>query len=418
VIASQPCTKHRTATALRVALVALVLVGVPLATPAAQADVPSTAASVGDGWDGLNANVPGGFPSWNALFEVQNKMHVVVDEVRAAAQAARSSGFTNAITAPERREVLLYWKGALPGAVEKVIDARRGDMPVRVIPARYSEAELLPEVERIGRDPRVTEAYRESDGSGITVVLLGRQLDGATGNPAWLTSSIALKVFDGGVRGVPMSRQDDSPPWYAGARTTICTTGFAVTAAGISSLLFAAHCGTQTVKDPAGQTIGTVFGTDWNTDTQLIRADSSPKTWDGPVNSDYRKSVQGSQPSSEGDWLCTSGAWSGVRCGVQVRRLWQSFDGVYPLVMSEQVDGRNAGGQGDSGGPVFTLPAPDNGKVIAKGIMSRGDRNYLVACTGLTVGPDAGKPRLCFKRLYYVDVNQTLIKYGATLKTE
>jgi hypothetical protein len=110
---------------------------------------------------------------------------------------------------------------------------------------------------------------------------------------------------------------------------------------------------------------------------------------------------------------------SGILCGIKVRLRDQTQTGVSPLVMAEHVDiygnndYRNAGGQGDSGGPLFSLPSPDNGKVIAKGMMSRGGGdNYRATCTGKSVSG-----RQCWWRVYLVDLVQALGWYNATIVT-
>ncbi|GAA4247268.1 hypothetical protein [Dactylosporangium darangshiense] len=70
-----------------------------------------------------------------------------------------------------------------------------------------------------------------------------------------------------------------------------------------------------------------------------------------------------------------------------------------------RVDHAVASGSGDSGGPVFSLPSPDNGKVIAKGIISGGDNGTVVSC---------GAGTTCTWRSYYADIQESLGWYGLT----
>jgi hypothetical protein len=117
--------------------------------------------------------------------------------------------------------------------------------------------------------------------------------------------------------------------------------------------------------------------------------------------------------------VCTSGSWSGIRCSIKVLQYNVGHEGVSPLVWAERTDSTQAVGVGDSGGPVFELPAPDNGKVIAKGVISIGDGRTFTSCVaGERNGPD-GRPRACYYQFYYVDVAVTFaeVYVGARLKT-
>jgi hypothetical protein len=82
-----------------------------------------------------------------------------------------------------------------------------------------------------------------------------------------------------------------------------------------------------------------------------------------------------------------------------------------PFGGSHHQSNQSAAGPGDSGGPVFELPNPDDGWAIAKGLISGGEpRTTPAPCTGV--------PRnRCSSTLYYADMTQTLAYYGATLLT-
>jgi hypothetical protein len=219
-----------------------------------------------------------------------------------------------------------------------------------------------------------------------------------------------------------LTRQNDSSPYYAGARiygALACTTGWAINHASplspeTTKLLTAAHCQVSgsSFTDGGGDTVGPVTNRSTSRDTEIINARGAGRMWDGPWNeTSYTKAVQGATFSNIGNWLCTSGSYSGVRCNIQVLFNNQSVGFVFPLVIAARSGGGNAGGQGDSGGPVFELPGPDNGKVIAKGIISVGIDGYTTPCTGQPV------TRTCYSRIGYADVTQTLNYYGATIRT-
>ncbi|MCP2323516.1 hypothetical protein HDA40_002023 [Hamadaea flava] len=112
--------------------------------------------------------------------------------------------------------------------------------------------------------------------------------------------------------------------------------------------------------------MGTLGNRNTTRDIALVDARGTGRMWDGPWNeSSVTKGVQSATFSAVGNWLCTSGAASGVRCGIQVKSNNQTIGGQSPMVIAEQTGHLNAAGQGDSGGPVFEIPAPDNGRVIA-----------------------------------------------------
>jgi len=85
-------------------------------------------------------------------------------------------------------------------------------------------------------------------------------------------------------------------------------------------------------------------------------------TWNNPAG--YDKKVIGYGDVSIGDAICTSGANSGVHCGLRVGAMPVKFDDHYPYVpnssfntiyaQSPFVPMTAANCQGDSGGPVLT----------------------------------------------------------------
>jgi hypothetical protein len=82
------------------------------------------------------------------------------------------------------------------------------------------------------------------------------------------------------------------------------------------------------------------------------------------------------------------------------------------MVMARRTDGQSAVGDGDSGGPVFSLPSPDNGKVIAKGIISGASVDGKVTCPA---GTDWWVE--CSSIVYFADVKTAMGVYGLTIKT-
>ncbi|GIH02469.1 hypothetical protein Rhe02_05360 [Rhizocola hellebori] len=370
----------------------------------------------------IRDRVPGGFASWGDLFTYQGVMNQGLAEIVAAGQSAPFSGFGNAIAAPESRQLVIYWKGEVPSQVLAAVETVRQRVPVKLLPAKYTRQELAAAVLALSKHPEIVEAAPQSDASGVSVT----RRKGAASTVAAQDTVRKLGVAvsfgpDRAASHLPFSRQDDKAKWSAGGRTAKCTTGFAVKQGGREKLLSAAHCalndGEQVVKEIAFGTanptmyVGTLEQRSVARDVGLIHANGGSKggMWDGPYLSTQYKIVSGATPSVEGNWLCTSGAVSGVLCGLRVTQILASNGPYFPLVRADQVNGLTGGGEGDSGGPVFELPNPDNGTVIAKGIFQGGDRDYAVACAGQVL------PRECSSRIYYADVIDTLDFYGASI---
>lgn len=160
--------------------------------------------------------------------------------------------------------------------------------------------------------------------------------------------------------------------------------------------------------------MGTVSGDDNAHDRLLIDTSSAGQIYDGGVGTgELTKLVVGSSRSRVGDFLCTSGAFSGSRCNIRVQAINQTISVgylIFQAVMAEQIDRTNAAGNGDSGGPVLSLSADPN-KVIAKGTITAIDSFAPAPCTGVP----AGGGRTCSWRMFSIDVADSLTAYGATI---
>jgi len=359
--------------------------------------------------------VPGGVSSWAELMSVQQRLDT-------AAQRIADIGdkdYTGIVVSAEKDTLTVYWKGGRPsGAAAAAVDAARDAGSVRVLPARYSEKEMLAAADRVVRVGGVAAVTPKVDGSGLTVSV------GPGIRPAVpLTSEVPITRVDTAQQPQLASRGDDSPPYWGGARWYSplggCSSGFAISIAGASKMLSAGHCANNgdTAVDGGGQVMGTVSGVDKGHDRLFINTWSAGRIYDGGVGTgEFSKPVVGAAHSFVGDWLCTSGAYSGARCNEQVKAVNQTiYVGYYitQLVMAEQVDHTNAVGNGDSGGPVFSLYWADYNKVIAKGTNTAIDTSTQVPCTGVPTGGG----RICAWRFYYVDVVNSLNAYGASIIT-
>jgi hypothetical protein len=332
---------------------------------------------------------------------------------------ARDGNYTGIVVSAENHQLTVYWKGGRPtDTAARAIAAAQQQDTVKVLPARYSEQELLARANRLVRAGGVASVTPKVDGSGLSVsVAPGRKRLSPN------TSDVPLAQTEAPQQPQLASRGDDSPPYWGGARWSTsagsCSTGFAISIGGNSKMLSAGHCASNgaTASDGGGQVMGTVSGDDDLHDRLYINTWSAGRIYDGGVGTgEFSKPVVGASHSFVGDWLCTSGAYSGARCNEQVKAVNQTIwvgHSITQLVMAEQVDHTNAIGNGDSGGPVFSLSASDFNKVIAKGTNTAIDTSTQVPCTGIPTGGG----RICAWRFYYVDVVNSLNAYGASIIT-
>jgi hypothetical protein len=253
------------------------------------------------------------------------------------------------------------------------------------------------------------------DGHGLKVVAqspsedMRRQLEQTAGAP--------ITLERGNV--TPTTRADDNAPFWGGAiihsPTGTCSSAFGVhdQSSGARYLVTAAHCGNKgdVFKAPSGAIIGNVTwsGYDQRIDAALIAANSGNEVYDGDWNNGdgYAKPVAGYANTVVGQSVCVSGAASGVRCGNRVAMRGVSISVKGHSVVedyAEQKDGLEAVGNGDSGGPVFSVSPSDNyARVTALGVISaRSD--YVVTCRGL---PDSR--RVCSSNFYFARFNNLKI---------
>ncbi len=350
---------------------------------------------------------PPGFRSWDQLMAVQQRLDAAADRIK----ARRDNAFTGIVVSAEQRRLTVYWKdGRPPAAATNTINEARRDGSVQVLAARYSEAELLAEANRVARMDGATAVSPNIDGSGLSVSF-------APGRQTAITSNVPITQTDTAAPQLA-SRGNDSPPYWGGARWNGCTTGFAISIGGVSKMLSAGHCAANgnTARDGGGDVMGTVSGDSNAYDRLYINTSSAGQVYNGGVGTgEFSNPVIGASSNRVGDYVCTSGAYSGTRCNIQVTAINQTINVgylIYQTVRAEKVDRTNAAGNGDSGGPVLSVAA-DPTKVIAKGTITAIDPSTAVPCTGVP----AGNGRTCSWRMYYVDVVNSLSAYGASIIT-
>lgn len=368
-----------------------------------------------------STEVPGGFASWADLLRIQHRMNTAAERIIRAVQRGENSGFAGIIADPTNRELRVYWKGEAPAAL---ITTTRGIVPTRVLPAAHSQRELLAVAARLRAKvgDKITTVGPRADGAGL---LVGTQ-NGLRGAAKLAGVPVTVQT---GVAAAPATRWDDTAPWWGGAawrNATAgggCSTGFAVYHGGVQRMLSAGHCAdvNQIATDPTGQVIGPVVAANTFTDTLIIAGYSAGRVFNnsidafGGVVSEFSNPVIGGWASQVGNWVCTSGAYSGTRCGIQVvaRDLCINVRGIGIIcgqVQAENVARTNAAGEGDSGGPVEFVNPYNLTQVYATGTNTAIDTvNTSVPCTGYV--PTG---RVCAWRVYYEDIYNGMLGVGAT----
>jgi len=152
-----------------------------------------------------------------------------------------------------------------------------------------------------------------------------------------------------------------------------------------------------------------------DTDSLYIPAESSaPRIYDGGVGvGEFSKPITGSTLLFPGQYVCTSGAATGVYCNIMITSTENIFfppDGSFVdgVALATEQAGAVATGLGDSGGPVFTL-APDTGKAIAAGLMIGGMDDVPCTISG---------PARCFKSVAFVYIGYVLEAHDLRLLTQ
>jgi hypothetical protein len=356
---------------------------------------------------------PGPSKNWADLMKVQARLDAAADKIG----AEKGEGFAGFVVSAETGKLKVFWKGQPPAKVNKVIEAQRAaNVGVDVMPARFSEKELIAAANRVVKKEGVTEVAPDPEGKGLIV--------GAKRGHKPTDESVPVIKLETS-EPTPLSRNDDWAPYWGGARWGPnasgqgCSTGFAISIGGASKMLSAGHCGAngQTARDGGGQVMGSIAGDNNGLDLLYINAWSAGRIYDGGVGvGEFSKPVAYASRSYVGDWLCTSGSYSGAVCGIRVTATGLTINIGYPvygIVRAEQVWHTNAAGNGDSGGPVFSLSADPN-RIIAKGTITAGDLGSAPAvCTGVPASASRG----CTWRMYYADIATALNLYWASIVT-
>ncbi|MDX8034793.1 hypothetical protein SK803_31645 [Lentzea sp. BCCO 10_0856] len=359
-----------------------------------------------------------------ALMATQDELHEV------AGRIGKGSGFSGFYVDAATKTLNVHWKGTVPAkARTEAVVARAKGLKVRFHPAKHSQAELRAEADRLTKaDTSITGVTVKYDGSGLVV----KQTTSGFSAKSAPRSSVAVEVETGAVE-LAASRNADSPLYKGGAFIRnvdwqqSCSSGFAVVSnpSNTEGLLTAAHCGwlSTTYNNGAGQLIGTVGTVTAQSDGAVISASGEPKVWIGDSiqneANQYGLDVVGADETLPGDWLCTSGAFSGTICEIRavqtgLQAWFEGFGMVFDLVEAVHTGGYSAGGNGDSGGPVFSVRQPGD-KLVARGTLTAISTKSadIRQCSGVP----AGVGRQCSQKILFPDITKQLRHLDARIKT-
>ncbi|MFI6101072.1 hypothetical protein ACIA8G_36470 [Lentzea sp. NPDC051213] len=360
------------------------------------------------------------------LMATQDKLHKIAERVE------RGNGFSGLHVDAGSKTLNVYWKGKAPAKVTAAAAvAKAQGLTVKVHPAKHSEAELKAEATRLVKDNgSIQSIAAKYDGSGLAV----KQAAGLSAKSG-IQSSVAVEVEAGEVE-LAASRLVDSPPYKGGAyienykNGTVqgaCSSGFAVisNATNADKLLTAAHCGDtgSYFTNGAGDYVGTVEGRAVASDSAIVGATGQARVWIGDSietgANQYGLDVIGAASTLPGDWLCDSGAFSGTICDIRAMQTnlticLGGFGCVNNLVEALHQGGYSAGGNGDSGGPVFSVSQPGD-RLTARGTLTAisvasGD---IRQCSGV---PE-GNGRRCSQRIFFPTIMAQLAGQDVRIKT-
>ena len=275
-----------------------------------------------------------------------------------------------------------------------------------------------------------------------------RSKSDAAARAALSTSTVPLVVTSGDMPVPAADRYHDTTPFWGGGAFnngkigggSICTTGWAVRHNGVNKMLTAGHCGENgdlAMTGDGGQLTSNFIGefADKNAqrdyaliDPTSVKASTAGIIYAGafsngsaPFTDHTILFVAGADRNVLGDMIFTDGSRSGFRSNIKVTKVnaveFIPVNGVLqlmsPLIVADQVDGQNAAGSGDSGGPVGTLSA-DLEHVTARGTLTGITTGSTTAtCTGIP----ASSTRSCSSHVFFAPITGSLGTLGATIIT-
>ncbi len=397
-----------------------------------------------------------------ATLDRQAKLDKLADLITSTTgtESQHTGGYAGIVVKPETGTLSVYWNGPVPPHVRDVqAKAAATGLTVTLTAASYSAQQLETariRLERATEDKRAADVPAaawnaiavEPDGSGLSVtynsstatpsVAPGAR---AMAVPASRVTNASPETFAASaqaVAGVPVraaaapesaptfGRNDDYSPYWGGAQLHaplgFCSTGFGGRYAGSDVVLTASHCGTSgSFYTGSWKFLGSPNGSDTGYDVTFVRianGSAGSNYYDGAWNdpTGYNKHIQVWSLNRVGDYVCTSGAMSGIHCGIKVKYAGvdATIGGVtrHNVVQGLRTNGNDfATANGDSGGPVVACNGSCE-QMQARGIIS-GAYGQWVVCPTFGVGTYG--PTTCYEGVSYIGMSAYINNLGFVL---
>jgi len=356
------------------------------------------------------------------------------------------SGFYDAQVDVSTRHMTLMWKGESP--LQQVIseEGAKRKIPVSIVAVPYDYSDIQAAMGALaGRDldtsqgmwhvtnvkgpnldePQITAfGYFINNTSGkMTATEHSYAQMAASRMVGSVVASVPVMVKDGQPAAPWSLRSTDSAPFYAGGQMVgpggvgACSSGFAINYAGARHTTTARHCDATPfhAADNASFVYGTVVAKSAAGQAAVLSSSGAAFTFDGTWSSGTYRAVAGAVSVSIGNYVCNSGANTGLHCGLRVDHVMANGDGqgiVTDAIGVVQPGSGIAGGEGDSGGPVFTVGQTDNLAYAVGMIQSAGSWVQTPCPSGSVRIP--GK---CAQGAAVTKIQNILSSLGATLVT-
>ncbi|MFE4588365.1 chymotrypsin family serine protease [Streptomyces laurentii] len=388
-------------------------------------------------WPGVSTFTTGGLSQ--AEIVAESRLNDAGNEVWDAAHKGTTSDYAGLEVSAATNSYILRWKGEVPREVNKVVAAhRKQGIKVTVVSARYNRDELKEQSYRLMKSgvrvqgARVQAAGGSNDGNALDITLDSSDLQkpaktlsasAAAEIPADLTGGMPVRFKESGAATpqVAGTRYSDANPYSGGAMIRNpavggCTTGFSAMYDDKFFLVTAAHCtksrGENILTGDGKRVVGTVADQHNDLDTAFIwvSGQSIQEVYSGGLNDKSSRFTTGIKQAFVGqNGVCFSGAFSSVEncfASVSNEKEWVNYNDGMGLRWVQQYwgkDNRLLSGNGDSGGPIYSLDA--NGRAKLHGLIS-GSRNA-------TPCPDIfGNPRTCSYRSLGTDITDVAARYS------
>ncbi|MFE4975846.1 hypothetical protein ACFRAR_27545 [Kitasatospora sp. NPDC056651] len=371
----------------------------------------------------------------------QQKLHAMTDPVQDWVESGdpAAAGYAGTVIDASNLHADLYWKGEAPAKVRSLLDAHAdAGYTVEVHPSPYSRAEMRAAIDRftaaVARDAWTSIGPQE-DGAAIAITYARARAARLTGGDAAelaysrRAAELAGMPVTAGVEEVPVAlsggRHSDGAPYFAGAevntaKASFCSTAFSGWKGGTKVVLTAAHCGSGRYYNGTGSYIGDLSSVGDGLDVGMIAVNGNGggRFYDGAWSDGGGSSrrTYGVGRNNVGDLVCLSGAQSGWRCDVQVKRVdveTTNDEGtkIRPVDVAESKGGdrRAIAAKGDSGGPALANPSGTNGDMEARGVIVAA-RSEVGCPSGSTAHPTT-----CYSQVMYVPMTPVVNRMGFSI---